>query len=264
MENWSLIFMAHCVRVVWEKKLTFLSSLKFTNMPLEFVKSQKGADHLVYEGYRFVKDKVTEIKTMWKCVNYKVDGCRGRAHTYDGEVAYHSNNHTCAPDIVKVKVKATLAEIKRLAVETSNTPTAILAKATDGMAAEITGGLPTIPSMTKEIKYQRIKEEFPTATPQCLTDLVIPDRYKRTKRDEPFLLYGSGPSEDRILFFSTQRDLGFLKNSKELFGDGTFKTAPLLFEQIYTLHAKLENQVIPLLCALTNRRTTETYVRMLK
>ena len=232
-------------------------------MPLNFVKSQKGADHLVHEGYRFVKDKVTPFKTIWKCVNYKVNGCKGRAHTYDGEVVFHNENHSCTPDIVKVKVKEVLANIKKMATESSDTPMAIVSKATDGMIAEVTGALPTLSAMTKEIQYTRRKDEFPTATPQSLTDLVIPNRYKRTKRNELFLMYDSGPSEDRLLIFSTERDLDYLKNSKELFADGTFKTAPLLFDQIYTLHAKLEKQVVPLVFALMNKRTTESYIRML-
>jgi hypothetical protein len=67
-------------------------------------------------------------------------------------------------------------------------------------------------------------------------NLVIPDEFKKISRDKPFLLHDSGPERDRILIFSTIKNLEMLKKSNEWFVDGTFKTAPHPFYQVFTIH----------------------------
>ena len=85
-----------------------------------------------------------------------------------------------------------------------------------------------------------------------------------TKEGEPFLLFDSGPTEDRIIIFSTARNLRLLASSKHWYGDGTFKTVPHLFYQLYTLHGIQVNNSIPLLYALLPDKTEATYVRLLQ
>ena len=51
-----------------------------------------------------------------------------------------------------------------------------------------------------------------------------------------FLHVDSGTDDpDRLLIFTTRQLLDILRDSTELFGDGTFKMAPEHFEQIYVL-----------------------------
>lgn len=45
--------------------------------------------------------------------------------------------------------------------------------------------------------------------------------------------------------------------------DGTFKTTPPLFTQIYTIHAVKYNNVIPTVFVLMSERSTNSYVRAL-
>ena len=72
---------------------------------------------------------------------------------------------------------------------------------------------------------------------QNLQTMEIPEEYTVTHTDEPFLLYDSGiDSPARILIFSTETNLKALTTTGHWFADGTFKTAPELFYQIYTIH----------------------------
>ena len=100
-------------------------------MPLQFVKSQKGCNHLVYDGYRFVKDGSGINKIFWKCIEYKVCGCKGRVHTSDGQVIFHSQNHSCTQSATKIKVKEVLRELKKMASECSETPSRIISRCTE-------------------------------------------------------------------------------------------------------------------------------------
>jgi hypothetical protein len=87
---------------------------------------------------------------------------------------------------------------------------------------------------------------------QNLQTMEIPEEYTITHRDEPFLLYDSGiDSPARILIFSTETNLRALTTTGHWFADGTFKTAPELFYQIYTIHVNGKAEVciclVPLL-----------------
>ena len=56
----------------------------------------------------------------------------------------------------------------------------------------------------------------------------------QTLDGKKFLMYDSGPGLDRVLMFATEENRNILSNSS--MADGTFKTAPSLFGQLYTIH----------------------------
>lgn len=53
-------------------------------MPLEFIKSQRGRDLLIYNGFIHKQEKTIENKIIWKCNEKKK--CTGRAHTIQGKM----------------------------------------------------------------------------------------------------------------------------------------------------------------------------------
>ena len=63
-------------------------------------------------------------------------------------------------------------------------------------------------------------------------ELILPDESKRTAKDEPFLLYDSGPEAQRILIFGIERNLEMVQLSKVWLADDTFKTSPVLYTQV--------------------------------
>ena len=54
-----------------------------------------------------------------------------------------------------------------------------------------------------------------------------------------------------------------LYRTPEMWMDGTFQTAPSLFMQIYTIHAKVDGQFFPLAIALLPDKQEVTYRRMM-
>jgi hypothetical protein len=64
------------------------------------------------------------------------------------------------------------------------------------------------------------------------------------------LLDDSRSSLDRILIFGRLKSLDILERSKIWFCDGTFKTAPPLFAQVYVILVKDIGGVHPLIYAL--------------
>ncbi|XP_032997370.1 uncharacterized protein LOC117042033 isoform X2 [Lacerta agilis] len=65
-------------------------------MPLKYVKSQKGRDQLLHEGYLYQKERESKSKMVWKCADYHKSRCPGKAHTRNGKLV-HSLPHDHPP-----------------------------------------------------------------------------------------------------------------------------------------------------------------------
>jgi len=87
--------------------------------------------------------------------------------------------------------------------------------------------------MSRIIQRTRITKENPPVNPSNANDLIIPEIYKFTNKNELFLSYDSGNNESRILIFTTKSNLNLLQESDNWLGDGTIKTVPSIFSVIY-------------------------------
>ncbi|CAF3122750.1 unnamed protein product [Rotaria sp. Silwood2] len=84
--------------------------------------------------------------------------------------------------------------------------------------------------------------------------------YRMNANEEKFLLADHNSSQfDRILIFSSNRQLEIFFNSEVIFCDGTFASSPPHFPQIYTMHAVYEDETIPCVVTLCTHKNTETY-----
>jgi len=81
---------------------------------------------------------------------------------------------------------------------------------------------------------------------------------------EPFLLDDSGPGVNRILIFGRNRRLDIFYNSKVWYCDGTFKTAPAIFSQVFVILAEALGGVHPLIYALLPYKQENTYTHLFK
>ncbi|KAI6656158.1 hypothetical protein LOD99_1491 [Oopsacas minuta] len=86
-----------------------------------------------------------------------------------------------------------------------------------------------------------------------------------------FLFYDSGIGPDRIVIFATKGNIEFLTMLKIWLADGTFKSVPTLFCQLYTVHCliggpnPLENgHLLPCVYALLPNKSIATYIKMWK
>ena len=77
-------------------------------------------------------------------------------------------------------------------------------------------------------------------------------------------MFDSGPSDNRMLIFSTDRNLQFLSTCLNFYADGTFKTVPSMFEQLYTIHSVKNGLTIPLIFGLLPNKKEQTYVKFLR
>lgn len=69
-------------------------------------------------------------------------------------------------------------------------------------------------------------------------------------------MHTEGPS---ILHFGTYKNLASLQNNTHWFIDGTFGVTPLLFMQVYTIHALINNKVTPCIYSFLPNKIKITY-----
>ena len=70
--------------------------------------------------------------------------------------------------------------------------------------------------------------------------------------------------EDRLLLFGTDRSIDHLAQCNHWFMDGAFKTSPLQFTQLYSIHGFSEGRNIACAYALLPGMRANTYIELLK
>ncbi|KAM7309896.1 uncharacterized protein ISCGN_006879, partial [Ixodes scapularis] len=110
----------------------------------------------------------------------------------------------------------------------------------------------------------RAMEQRPMPLPSRLEDVVIPAQYASKIDGSRFLLHDSGvQDQDRFLIFCSPQMVDVLRTSKKWFADGTFKVAPELFYQVYSLHCEVGGSILPAAYILLTRKDCGTYTRAL-
>ena len=93
------------------------------------------------------------------------------------------------------------------------------------------------------------------------TQIAIPQNYAVDVFSQQFRVYGNGRL-DRILLFGTDEVFRFLSISQDWFLDGTFKSNPVQFMQLYTVHGLTNHRNIVRAYALLPNKWRATYVEM--
>jgi hypothetical protein len=231
-------------------------------MALQFVTSERGNPMLLYNGFIYKKEKTIGEKTIWKCADYNKNRCPGRVHTMQEEMV-RSTSHLHIPDAAKVQAKGAIANMKEMAKHIELSTQAVVANISSGLPPASSAQLSSISALKRTIQRVRKVAENVPADPRNLREFNLPEEYKNVD-GELFLQFDSGPGNDRILLFSTQRNLDFMDRCNRWFADGTFKSSPKLFCQLYTIHGVQYTNVIPTVFALLPNKSEATYIRLLK
>jgi hypothetical protein len=80
------------------------------------------------------------------------------------------------------------------------------------------------------------------------------------------LIADSGRStkdKNRVILFATKKNLEILNANRDWYGDGTFDIAPPFFKQIYTIHCRVNDHLLPLVYAFLPNKQENTYKKWL-
>ena len=215
------------------------------------------------DGYAYVKNK--DLAGGWESFecerrrNY--DSCKGKI-MINGNQVIVSMPHHHAPNPARNEVLKIKAAIKRRAETTLDETQAIIGGALRGVSNAVAAQLPSVKSLRRCTQRTRnVANNVAMAMPDTRSALPnpLPPQYTVTNGGDPFLRWDSG-DDDRILIFSSQDKLLALQNNNNWFMDGTFDSVPLIYSQIVTIHALVDEISIPCVYALLPNKMQATYI----
>lgn len=247
---------------------------------VSFVSSNRGAMQLCVDGFLFTKNKSRNAKTYWECLRrkHKKDSswsmCPAKATTCSTsdenatQVLICASEHNHAPIAEQYAVKTARAEMKYAAINTRNKPCQIIQAQQAGsgsVSISVAPAMPTKSALRKMIGRARcvgLPKE-----PRSLNEIEIPEELRSSIAGKMFFQKSIDVGDDKILIFTTEDELRDLERCEYWMADGTFKTAPSLFMQLFTIHGcvgGVNGQVVPLVYVLMTRRTIECYAQVLE
>ncbi|XP_013198864.1 uncharacterized protein LOC132904259 [Amyelois transitella] len=227
---------------------------------------RNGGTVLLRGGHQYVlKEKYKNGTAAWECINRKKQKCGGKITVKDNQIVTEKR-HECQPDFIKNEIDEALFKCKQ-DVSSPEFPTvtsvynaAVASYKNSGF--DLIQKIPPLKSVKstlyrarnaskgmKKIKYTNLAEvEIPST---CMD----------------FLLADYSYDEQRILVFSSQRSRAVISQGKHFMGDGTFKSCPTPFLQLYTIHCDIgstdkSTNIIPVAYALLSSKDTDTYEKL--
>uniref|UniRef100_H2XX57 MULE transposase domain-containing protein n=1 Tax=Ciona intestinalis TaxID=7719 RepID=H2XX57_CIOIN len=151
-------------------------------------------------------------------------------------------------------------ELKRRACNTAESPQRIISEELSKLDEDSATQIAPERTLRRAIRRHKQKNDTGPAIPRS-RDFQIPQVYQQLENGETFLLHDSGRTNSlRMLVFCSTSGLAALSANEHWFMDGTFKTAPEHFMQIYTVHSFSDGIVTPSVFALL----PETYTALFR
>ncbi|XP_068211799.1 uncharacterized protein [Palaemon carinicauda] len=232
----------------------------------EIVPSQKGFDKLNAHGYLMVKEKSLNNRYYWCCESRKLLNCKGRAITIfsNGQhILKKTVDHNHSPNASAANVSKIIGEVKNQAKNTKDAPCQIIQSCTTTANPEIVPCLPSKNALRQKIKRIRQAHHLPES--KTIIDVEVPLVLQKTLNAELFLVKDSTLAGERLLMFTTKASVEKLAHASMWIMDGTFKTVPTIFYQLYTIHAPVcsdTSRTYPLVYILMTGKSESLYKRL--
>jgi len=234
------------------------------NTICEIVSSNRGQDKINVHGFIMCKNKNCNNSYYWHCEKRDALQCKGRAVTTFVEGQHRLKkftDHNHAAEASRSNVIRIVNTLKERGKETNETPAQIIQTTSAIISHEAHPYLPSRDALRQTIN--RIRSSDLPVEPESLDELIVPEDLKKTLSGSDFLVKDIVLDEDRILLFTTIANVRYLEQSTFWIMDGTFKTVPNIFRQLYSIHGRVgrdeNSQIMPLVYALMSRKSEECY-----
>ena len=232
----------------------------------EFIQGERGGNLITFRNFIYKKKQSKGAKDYYQCNH---DGCRVTLHTqiHSLNVVHYNGNrqhlHAPADDVILSTV--IMDEMKQ---RIDDDPTKHLPKMWEEVIEwhENAHGHGYVYPEFSEFKsslYRQRSLSLPPlpATVNDIDFATINQEWSRTSRGTQFLR--KHDTNFGITIFTSIEQLELLADSRFNLADGTFKSAPPPYQQIYTIHGIENNRRVPLVFALMTNKATVDYQRLL-
>ena len=240
--------------------IKIIYNLKLTSYKMN-ITSEKNRPLKSFEGFLYRLDRIlSNGNESWRCPRKT---CKGRIHIENNTINIVTE-HNHVVNVGEVEAKETITIIKERAANSRDPPRFLIHQAQATITNEGLAEMPKYTSIQRTIERKRKRDGNNVINPRNVAEIHVPNELRETLRGDNFLLFDSGEDDvDRFFIFGTERNLDLLETKTNWFADGTFKVAPNLFYQLYTIHILHENTVIPMLYIFLQRKREIDYVNVL-
>ncbi|KAL7080183.1 hypothetical protein ACQ4LE_000199 [Meloidogyne hapla] len=195
-----------------------------------FTTTQQEKPMLIHDGFKYIDYKKKETY-YWECQKKRtLLKCKGRAKTDRDRVGDDGENvtvvvtqqHICVPSAVTAEATRIRSNILKEASNTTNSPRTVLNQCLAGVSNSTIAALPKLNTLTRAIKRKRNHQQLPN----------IPR--SRAETDD----------NNRIIIFASATDVNRLSRCSTWLMDGTFRTSPGMYYQLWVLHGLYRNRVV--------------------
>lgn len=148
--------------------------------------------------------------------------------------------------------------------KTDDKPAAVINRVLRSVLSPVSAVMLKSESLSRSVNRVGAKENPQLQNPSSRGALELTDEFKRTYFGDWVLLHDSGGDKKRFIVFMTQKNLNYLSSCEQWLGDGTFKSVPGIFNQLYSIHGYKEGKLLPLVYMLASDKPQRTYVNFLK
>ena len=228
---------------------------------MEVIRSNKGGQKILLDGYMYTKKSTRKACIWWNCVCSRTLQCKGSLKTSltveDPEIGA-THNHDPSPATTEVaKAKDNM---KQLAAVTREKPAQLVTRTLTDITEDARLRFPKEDAAKKTIRRVRSGQRPPV--PDRLEDLVIDGPWASTAGDDPeqFLFFDNGQAADcRIIAFASPPAMRLLAAADTWFIDGNFAMAPRGFMQLYVIRVPLGTTAVTTVYALLERKSQQCY-----
>ena len=159
-------------------------------LKVEFLKSKKGKNKATFQGFVYTLTKSSSEVQHWVCKMRIV--CKARMHTR-GDVIIkptlqneiHST-HSHESDPVRIEILKGYSKVIERSIDSEESTRVILFYGIEQMGASSVAQLPKFESVKRTIRMHKSRSE------EKCGKILVPEKYKVTLKQEPFLLFDSG------------------------------------------------------------------------
>lgn len=231
-------------------------------MDITVLKSNKGHNKLIIDGYDYhLQSKSKKNLYRWCCAKRKELLCKATVTTDFINGLHAPKNgpsiHNHDPSAFKKHVTQANNVLKEMSSSSSLQPCQIIREAVISCQPNCRVYLPSKRAQKEKIgRIRRTHESY--NEPNSLDTIKIPEEILFLE-DELFVLSEKRFNDEMIIILGTTTSLTALAKAECWLMDGTFYIVPSIMRQLFSIHGKVGDQIVPLVFCLMSSKSKNSY-----
>ncbi|XP_025016251.1 uncharacterized protein LOC112538666 [Tetranychus urticae] len=226
---------------------------------MDFVLNKRNSKNLIYCDMLYLLKNKVNSRMYWKCVQ---SDCNVTMISENEDIIKHPIQHNHSNHLDRIeKLKCREQMFKKIEKSPNLSLKQIFNLVREKRTLELINNNKDIKIAPRFIsmKSQLYSKRNSLLPPIDKKNITIPIDYQLTLDKKPFLIY----NDSKMMIFSSEIFLQYLANSDRVYVDGTFSSAPKQFNQLFTFHVLVNENMFAVVFALLPDKKMTTYLKLI-